>query len=163
HVRRVRALRSIARDLPARIPDPRASARVVRIGPGARDRLLQGVRANVTGAEAIARALEDAGVRAAYSFPGSPATKVSLALEAGRDAGGRARRGARAPRQRAGRDARGRAARRRRAGLAPAGTPHLDRPDLRISCRAARAPAGFDRAAVRDFARGGPAWLRGGR
>src|SRR5215831_9462361 len=38
----------------------------------------------MTGAEAIARALEDAGVRAAYSFPGSPATKVSLALESQR-------------------------------------------------------------------------------
>jgi indolepyruvate ferredoxin oxidoreductase alpha subunit len=34
----------------------------------------------VTGAEAIARALSDAGIRAVYSFPGSPATKVSQAL-----------------------------------------------------------------------------------
>jgi indolepyruvate ferredoxin oxidoreductase alpha subunit len=35
----------------------------------------------MSGAEAIARALADAGVHAAYSFPGSPATKISLTLE----------------------------------------------------------------------------------
>ncbi|HJZ87027.1 MAG TPA: thiamine pyrophosphate-binding protein [Polyangia bacterium] len=35
----------------------------------------------LSGAAAIAEALADAGVRAAYSFPGSPATKVSQALE----------------------------------------------------------------------------------
>src|SRR5690349_14051106 len=33
-----------------------------------------------SGAQAIALALGDAGIRAAYSFPGSPATKVSQAL-----------------------------------------------------------------------------------
>src|SRR5690348_6070564 len=34
-----------------------------------------------TGAEALAIALCDAGLRAAYSFPGSPATRVSQRLE----------------------------------------------------------------------------------
>jgi indolepyruvate ferredoxin oxidoreductase alpha subunit len=34
----------------------------------------------VSGAEAIAQALGDGGLRAAYSFPGSPATQVALAL-----------------------------------------------------------------------------------
>jgi indolepyruvate ferredoxin oxidoreductase alpha subunit len=35
----------------------------------------------LSGGEAIARALADGGIRSAYSFPGSPATKISLSLE----------------------------------------------------------------------------------
>jgi indolepyruvate ferredoxin oxidoreductase alpha subunit len=35
----------------------------------------------LSGGEAIARALVDGGIRSAYSFPGSPATKISLTLE----------------------------------------------------------------------------------
>src|SRR5581483_4692826 len=76
-VRRLRAFRPFERALRPRVADRCASRRHL-------SRLLQGVRAVLTGSEALARALAAARVRRAWSFPGSPLTKVEQALEQGK-------------------------------------------------------------------------------